>query len=88
MGKGKAWSEVALAKARGYISDGVVPKAIVEANPTWPLSSVKKLVMRLKAEKPVGSWKGRVTLGRPSRQGESDDHLGGAAGRSHASQPS
>ena len=33
MGKGKAWSEAALAKVRGYISDGVGPKAIVEANP-------------------------------------------------------
>ena len=33
----------------------------MEANPAWSLSSVKKLVMRLKKDKPVGSWKGRVT---------------------------
>ena len=60
MGKGKAWSGAAIAKVGGYIADGAGPKAIVEANASWILNSVKKLVTKLKAEKPVASWKGRV----------------------------
>ena len=63
MGRGVSWSEADIALVRAELTAGFSAAEIVKKYPTWPRSSIQKLVAKLRGGAQINNYRGKCGRG-------------------------